>query len=71
MTQGPAPELQIFLCNEESAGRIAVEIDAFVRFSLEIDSSLSALEAKWHWLRPPTPPVARGPSKRSRNRQAS
>lgn len=71
MNQGPAPELTVFLCDEESAGRIRVEIDAFVQFSAEMDRGLVELEERWRACYPPTPAVSRGPGKRSRNRQGN
>ena len=43
---GEAPQtLLVMISNEESAGRIVVELDAFVRFNLEIDRQLAELEA--------------------------
>ena len=33
--------------SEESAGRIVVDLDAFLRFTAQLDASLAELEAKW------------------------
>jgi hypothetical protein len=50
---GEAPQtLLVMISNEESAGRIVVELDAFVRFNLDIDRQLAALETHLRELMP-------------------
>lgn len=53
MTQGASQPLQIVLCEEESAGRIVVDLDTFVRFDTGIDAALAQLVEQWRHLQPP------------------
>ena len=51
MTQPLPDPVFVILSDEESAGRIVVDLDAFARFTAQLDASLAELEAKWaHWL---------------------
>lgn len=53
MTQ-PLPEpVFLVLAEEEAGGRIVVDLEAFVRFNILMDESLTELEAKWSHLGPP------------------
>ena len=49
---GEAPQTLVMIANEQSAGRIVVELDAFVRFNLDIDRQLGELEARLRELMP-------------------
>jgi hypothetical protein len=50
----PLPQpLFVLLGDEEGAGRIAVEWEAFARFNAEMDAALLRLEAQWISLAPP------------------
>jgi hypothetical protein len=64
VTQGASQPLQIVLCEEESAGRIVVDHEAFVRFGDTIDASLATLVDRWRHLQPP-----RAMSRRSSRRR--
>jgi hypothetical protein len=51
MTQPLPDPVFVILSDEEPAGRIVVDLDAFLRFTAQLDASLAELEAKWaHWL---------------------
>ena len=47
MTQPLPDPVFVILSDEESAGRIVVDLDAFLRFTAQLDASLAELEAKW------------------------
>lgn len=47
MTEDAPQTLHFTLCDEESAGRIRVELDAFCRFSDALDLALEQLVARW------------------------
>lgn len=50
----PVPQpLFVLLGDEEGAGRIAVEWEAFARFNAEMDAALDRLEAQWSPFAPP------------------
>ena len=63
MTQ-PAPQtLFVVLCDEETGGRIAVDLDAYARFRIQMERNFAELEAKWAHLAPrrlPLDPASRG-----------
>lgn len=64
MTQPLPDPVFVILSDEESAGRIVVDFEAFVRFTTQLDASLAELEAKWvNWL----PPRANWQASRTRN----
>ena len=69
MTQ-PAPQtLFVVLCDEESGGRIAVDLDAYARFRIQMERNFAELVAKWAYLAPrrlPLDPTSRGASPLSR-----
>ena len=63
MTQPLSQPVFVILCDDEGAGRIAVEVEAFARYSAHLDAALAELEAKWAHLaprrrRPPRPDQA-------------
>lgn len=47
MTQEIPDPVFVVLSDEDSAGRIVVDLEAFVRFTAQIDASLAALEARF------------------------
>lgn len=52
MTQ-PAPQtLFVVLSDEDSAGRIVVDLDAYARFRVQMERNFAELEAKWGHLAP-------------------
>lgn len=52
MTKVPE-SVQVLLTNDQAAGRIAVDLDAFVRLNISIQKSLADLEARWQAWMPP------------------
>jgi hypothetical protein len=44
VTEEAPQTLLVMISNEESAGRIVVELDAFVRFNIDMDRQLGELE---------------------------
>ncbi|HUE69906.1 MAG TPA: hypothetical protein VMP01_03370 [Pirellulaceae bacterium] len=52
MTQPLPDPVFVILCDDEGAGRIVVDLEAFVRYGTQLDVSLAALEAKWSHLAP-------------------
>ena len=52
MTQ-PAPQtLFVVLCDEDSGGRIVVDLDAYARFRIQMERDFAELESKWAHLAP-------------------
>jgi hypothetical protein len=47
MTQPLPDPVFVILCDDEGAGRIVVDLEAFARFGTHMDVSLAELEAKW------------------------
>lgn len=46
---GELPQtLLVMICDEASAGRIVVDLDAFIRFNLDLDRQLAELESRMH-----------------------
>ena len=46
---GELPQtLLVMICDEASAGRIVVDLDAFIGFNLDLDRQLAALELRLH-----------------------
>lgn len=54
MTQPVPNPVSIVLCDDVGAGRIVVDLDAFVRYCGRMDASLAELESKWQHLAPPS-----------------
>lgn len=52
MTQPLPDPVFVILCDDEGAGRIVVDLEAFVRYGTQLDASLAELEAKWSHLAP-------------------
>ena len=52
MTQPLSQPVFVILCDDEGAGRIVVEVEAFARYSANLDAALAELEAKWARLAP-------------------
>jgi hypothetical protein len=52
VTEDAPQTLHFTLCDEESAGRIRVELDAFCRFSDALDQALEQLVARWRHYMP-------------------
>lgn len=52
MTQPLPDPVFVILCDDEGAGRIVVDLEAFVRYVTQLDASLAELEAKWSHLAP-------------------
>ena len=63
MTQ-PAPQtLFVVLSDDDSTGRIAVELDSYARFRIQMERNFAELEAKFSHLAPrrlAVNPIARG-----------
>lgn len=54
MEQETPQRIEVLLTSEGTAGRVAVDLDAFVRFSLEMENAIRTLEDAWtHY--PPAP----------------
>ena len=52
MTQPLSKPVFVILCDDEGTGRIAVDLEAFVRFTAQLDADLGKLEARWSHLSP-------------------
>ena len=52
MTQPVPQTLFVVLSDEDATGRIAVELDAYARFRIQMERSFAELEAKFAHLAP-------------------
>ncbi|ADB18666.1 hypothetical protein Psta_4012 [Pirellula staleyi DSM 6068] len=64
MDQETPERIEVLLTSEGEAGRVSVDLDAFVRFSIAMEASLETLMNNWkHY--PPVPAKDFGGSRRS------